>query len=46
MLKSSTIRLQNILIKILIMFFFLKADTINTVVNITIFNKKKTRNSK
>ena len=24
------------------MFFFLKADTINTVVNITIFNKKNT----
>ena len=26
--------------KILIMFFFLKADTINNVVNLTIFNLK------
>ena len=40
MLKSITIRLQTILIKILIMFFFLKADTINIVVNLNILIKK------
>ena len=41
MLKFSTIILQNILIKILIMFFFLKEDKINIVINIINFNKKK-----
>ncbi len=41
MLKSIINILQTIFTKILIIFFFLKADTINIVVNLTILIKKK-----
>jgi hypothetical protein len=40
-MNFNTIKIEIILTKIFIMFFFRKADTINIVVNLTIFNLKK-----